>query len=154
MPGRLPAAPTPPAPVVAPAPAPPPPPPPPALGPAPRVPSTSTRTTRTRRPDPAPSTRTLRSRGPAPFGLLPDATRPRRTPKAERTAPENSAPPVAQAQPDPSLLTQKLWTAGWNTFGRLLPGASNNEHGDLSNIDAVPPISGEFYDSGDILSFF
>ena len=154
MPGQLPAAPAPPGPAAVQVPAPPPPPPP-APNPAPPVPSTSGRTNRTRRPDPPPSTRTLRSQGPAPFGLLPEKTKPRRKASAAPPAPENSRPPVAQAPTDASSLTQKLWTAGWNTFGRLLPGAANDdEPADLNNIDAVPPISGESSDSEDILSFF
>ena len=104
--------------------------------------------------DPPPSTRTFRSQGPAPFGLLPAISRSRRTANSEQKAPENSMPPIAQAQPDSSSLTQKLWTAGWNTFGRLLPGGANDEPTDLTNINAVPPTSGESFDSGDILSFF
>ena len=101
-----------------------------------------------------PSTRALRSLGPAPFGLLPEKSRSRRATQSAPKAPENPTPPIAQAQTDPSSLTQKLWTAGWNTFGRLLPGGANDEPADLSNIDAVPPTSGESFDSGDILSFF
>ena len=62
--------------------------------------------------------------------------------------------PIAQAQPDSSSLTQKLWTAGWNTFGRLLPGGAKDDPADLNNINAVPLISEGSSDSEDILSFF